>query len=119
VFDFSFFNSIFHLRFGEIAAYLPSGGDERNIVVVIERNPIANQSETPGVLSRPMLVHIPNSSATQGFTADLTATGISSTELNVGRDKLRLAVRVGTTATEVSIRRIVAQDESVLTLEVA
>lgn len=43
--------------------------------------------------------------------------GISSSELNVGGDKLTFAERVGMTATERTITRLVGHDEGMLILE--
>ncbi len=106
--DFSILNSSLLANFSESITYVPASGDERTIDALIDRR-IPPQPVPPGRGVRSfLLVSVANNSTT----------GISSAEIDTGGDTLRLAKRLGETATTVGIAKIVSHDNGMMTLEV-
>ena len=99
-------DSVFLDAFGESIVYKPAGGGEREIVAIVDRNP--NINNAPHGISLAMSITIANNSTT----------GISSSEVDTGGDKVTLAVREGETAQDRLIKSITSQDCNMMTLEI-
>lgn len=111
-------NKAYFAHFGETVTWQPFGRTERSIKAVVDRNPPAPLSAVPQSLSAGLVIVVRNAETS---IDDDDCGGIGSDELmndGMARGRLEVAVRVGTTATARVIRRIVAQDEGLLTLEV-
>jgi hypothetical protein len=91
--------------FGESATYKPAGGGSRSIQAIIDRDDAA---ALVGLANSPLLiVRVKNS----------TTEGISASEIDTGGDKINLVVRLGETAQDRNITRILSQDQGMLELE--
>lgn len=91
---------------GETVTFRPYGGTPRSISAIIDRNPpsaFGEMGNTPV-----MIVTVANSDTI----------GISSSELNTGRDQIDIAERYGATATTRTVVSIVRHDAGMLTVEV-
>ena len=95
--------------FGEPVTYHPKGGGTRDIIAVVDRNPVASITGLPHGNTPRMLVVVKNDSDD----------GISSSEVNTGGDKVNLSVRIGDTAQQRRINSIVWNDIGMMHLEVA
>ena len=99
--------------FGETATYKPklySEGDaraNRTITVVIDRQALEIISEDQQTVAPVWQIEIVNSSTL----------GISSDELDLGGDVLRFPPRVGETAEDRTITRLLSHDEGMLSVE--
>lgn len=92
--------------FAEAVTYVPSSGSTRSINAVVIRQTVAQVPE--GGFDTPVFeVHVANSSTS----------GISSSEINVGADAISMPVRIGDTATNRTIVRLVDHDAGMLVLE--
>ena len=75
-------------QFGELITYYPAGGSTgREIMAIVERD-VAVVSEIDGQVSKQTICRVENSATT----------GISSTEIDDGRDEVALPLKVGGTA---------------------
>ena len=90
----------------ETISYLPAGGGSRSISALLE---YPGPGPVDGLAggSRP-IVDI--------FVKNDSASGIASSEINTGGDKIQLPQRIGLTARTVSIMRIIAHDKSIMHL---
>ena len=96
----------FLTEFAEAASYIPSGGGSREIHAIINREP--PEELTGGGHSPKAIISVANDSED----------GISSSEINVSKDKIEYPVRIGETAQQRLITSIVSQDAGMLTLGV-
>lgn len=92
----------------EIEYYNAAGDDARTINAIIERNPPGAPVGDGGGLAPDLVVIVANDATN----------GIASTEINLGGDQLKLAVRHGKTAELREIAQIRRQDGGMLELEV-
>ncbi len=99
----------FLAAFGEAVTYYPKGGSSRDIIAVVDRNPVAGINGVPHGNTSKQLVRVKNDSDD----------GISSSEINVGGDHIKFAVRIGKTATQKRITGIQWEDVGMMYLEVA
>jgi len=93
---------------GETVVYMPSGGGSRSIVAIIDREGAA--AMPAGGYGNSPLTHI--------TVANNSTIGISSAEINTGKDKVELALRRGKLPQARIITKIISQDAGMLTLEV-
>lgn len=99
----------FLANFGEPVTYHPKGGSTRDIVAIVDRNPVASITGLPHGNTPRMLLIVKNS-------AD---DGISSSEVNTGGDKIALDVRIGQADQQRRITSVVWNDVGMMHLEVA
>ena len=96
-------------HFAETVTYYPhrfgTAATPRSIKAVIVRNQVATFNPDEQIVPE-FEVRVANNSTT----------GISSSELNTGGDKIKLAVRIGETATKRSIQYLTEHDEGMLVL---
>ncbi len=100
---------VFLAEFGEAVTYYPKGGSSRDINAVVDRNPVAGINGVPHGNASQVIVKVKNDSDD----------GISSSEVNVGGDHIKFAVRIGKTATQKRITGIPWEDVGMMYLEVA
>jgi hypothetical protein len=93
---------------GEPVQYLPSGGTARNIQAVVDRETPTQLDDMPHVHAPRLVIHVANDSII----------GISSAEINISNDKILVPVRIGETAVQKLITKIIAQDPGMMRLEV-
>lgn len=98
----------FFTDFAETVVYCPRSGVRRSVQAVVDRSPPQDLSEAAGVAGAGIQVHVRNSATL----------GIASSELDIGGDRIELALRLGATAQARPISRLVSQDAGILTLEV-
>lgn len=95
-------------EFAETVTYMPRSGALRSIVAVVMREEITLIAEDGGQANAPVWrVHVHNSETT----------GISSTELNMGGDKISFSPRDGQQPIAKVIQRLLLQDHGMLVLE--
>ena len=100
----------FLANFGEPVTYHPKGGSTRDIIAIIDRNPVASITGLPHGNTSRTLVIVKNDSDD----------GISSSEVNAGGgDKIALSVRIGQAKQQRGIRSVVWNDVGMMHLEVA
>jgi len=92
----------------ELITYLPAGGGSREIKAIIDYEGIDGLGGAPHGKSYTIEISVVNNSTT----------GISSSELDTGGDKVTIPKRIGETAANRRITKIIEQDEGILTLEV-
>jgi len=103
----------FLTEFGEPIKYLPAGGGSRGITAIVDREPPAELEGMPGVHASRLVISVANRCiAYKGIN------GISSSEINISKDKAELAVRINETAVEKLITKIISQDAGIMKLEV-
>lgn len=90
-------------EFAEEVVYVPASGAERTIRAVVHRRLRGDHLQAQDA---PRINVTVRNNAAAATTSD--PGGISLAELDPGRDKLRLAVRSGETATERVIHRVTA-----------
>jgi len=96
-------------EFGEPIVYLPSGGGEsRAIIAIVDRQPPADLETMPGVHATRTIISVANNSAT----------GISSSEINLGADKVEVTLRINESAKQKRITGIISQDAGMMKLSV-
>ena len=95
-------------EFGEDVKYLPRGGGEREITAVVDREAVAEFAGSGQGQSLIIVVIVANSATT----------GIATSEVDTGGDKIELAMRLGETVKQRRITKIIGQDAGMLTLEV-
>lgn len=95
--------------FGEAVTYYPKGGSSRDIVAVVDRNPVAGINGVPHGNTSKFIVLVKNDGSD----------GISSSEVNNGGDHISFATRIGVTATQKRITAIQWHDVGMMYLEVA
>ena len=95
--------------FGEPVTYYPKGGSSRDITAIVDRNPVAGINGVPHGNTAKLIVLVKNDSDD----------GISSSEVEIGGDKISLSVRIGKTATQKRITAIQSHDVGMMYLEVA
>jgi len=98
----------FLTEFGEQIEYLPAGGGSRSIKAIVDREPPAELDGMPGAHATRTTITVANNSTT----------GISSSEINLGGDKVEVSVRINETARQKRITGIISQDNGMMTLEV-
>lgn len=92
--------------FGETVTYRNKAGATRSISANVYRQPPNRPDQAV--------------SATNDFTIEVinsATTGISSSEIDLGADKILLSVRIGETARYMSIAQIVSQDTGIMRLK--
>lgn len=94
-------------EFAEVVLYRPVLGATRSIKAVIIREELASSEESGGAVTPVFEVHVANSSAT----------GISSTEINLGGDAFDFPVRDGLSVSTRRINAILFQDTGMLVLQ--
>lgn len=112
-------NLAYFTHFGETVTWTPFGGTARSIKIVADRNPPQPLQDVPQSLAAGMVIVVRNSATS---ITDDTVGGIALSELaedGLARSRITMATRVGGTATERVVRRILEQDEGCLTLEVS
>jgi len=100
---------VFLANFGEAVTYYPKGGSSRDIVAIVDRNPVSGLAGSPHGNTRRFLLIVKNAAAD----------GISSSEVNTGGDKVELSGRIGETAIQSRIRAVPWHDHGMMHLEVA
>lgn len=98
---------IFLGAFGEPGTYLPRGGGERAITIIVDREGVSGLGAAPAGQSASWIVTVKNSSTE----------GVSTSELDTGGDKIKFANRLGETPIGRRIIRIVSQDTGMMQLE--
>lgn len=93
--------------FAEPATYYTWHGSAREIMVVIERDPLAVFGPDGDDVLPSFAVKVVNSNTL----------GISSDELNLGGDAIEFAVRVGKPKSRRSITRLIEHDEGMMVVE--
>lgn len=96
-------------EFGEAVTYYPKGGGSRNIVAIVDRNPVSGIAGSPHGNTPKFLVLVKNDSDA----------GVSSSEVNTGGDKISLSALIGKTAQQRRIAAIQWHDVGMMYLEVA
>lgn len=91
--------------FAESAVFRPHNGTPRTIYPVVNRDIAPDGDEEAMGVKEIMLITVPNSATT----------GVLSTELNAGKDKIDLAYRVGETARSYILGHPVSIDVASLT----
>ncbi len=99
----------FLAAFGEAVTYYPKGGGSRDIIAVVDRNPVAGIDGVPHGNTSKLVVKVKNDSDD----------GISSSEVETGGDKIKLSVRIGKTASQKRINSIHWHDYGMMYLGVA
>lgn len=94
--------------FGEDIKYLPAGGGQREIVAIVDRGQPAPLDGAPHGHSPLLTISVANDSTT----------GISSSEIDTGGDKVELAVRIGETVQQRRITKVLSQDAGMMKLEI-
>ena len=96
-------------HFAETVTYYPhrfgTAATPRSIKAVVIRNQVSTFNPDEQIVPE-FEVRVANSATT----------GISSDELNTGGDKIKLAVRIGETATKRSVQTLIEHDEGMLVL---
>lgn len=96
-------------HFAESVTYYPhrfgTAATPRVVKAVVTRNQVATMNADEQIVPE-FEVRVANNSTT----------GISSDELNTGGDMIKLAVRIGETATKRSVQLLVEHDEGMLVL---
>lgn len=96
-------------EFAETIVYNPRGGGSRTILAIVDREPPSLFDELGNVLSVSFMVYVANDQAL----------GITSTEIDVGGDKVRIAEAVNDLALKVcTILRVMDNDNGMLQLAV-
>lgn len=112
VFDSRFASAGFPMllkQFGESITYLPGSGGSRSIVAIVDRDPPAIMDTAGNTVIPQFIVRVYNS----------CRSGISSRELDTGRDQLKFVKRIGETIPVThSIGQMLSQDSGVVQLAV-
>ncbi len=96
-------------QFGESIAYLPNGGGERPIQAIVDRDPPAILDAAGNTVIPQFIVRMNNS----------CRSGISSRELDTGKDQLKFVRRIGETIpVTFSVGMMLSQDAGVVQLAV-
>ncbi len=96
-------------QFGESIVYLPYAGGRRPIVAIVERNPPAIFDASGNAVLPTLTIRVFNS----------CRSGISSREVNIGKDELQLVLKVGETIPKnFSLMTLMSQDSGVTQLAV-
>lgn len=95
---------------GETVTYKPSGGSDREIVAMVDRETPTAPSPS-GMRSRPKTSIVVT-------VRDSTTLGISAGELDLGGDAIEMPIKVGQAATTRSIQKLISQEFGMLVLEV-
>jgi len=98
---------IFLDAFGEPGTYMPRGGGERAITIIVDREGVVGLGAAPSGQSGSWVVSVKNSSAE----------GISTSEIDTGGDKIKFANRLGETPIARRIIRLISQDTGMMQLE--
>lgn len=94
--------------YGETIVYVPYGGSERSISAVVRRVPTSLVGPTNAYAAASILVTVANNATS----------GISSSELNLGQDNIKVAQRPGQAQESRPVARVVQVNDSLLQLEV-
>jgi len=105
--DFGIITPSYLSFFGEPGTYVKASGATRNITLIAVRGARETIPETPSGLRPFVTIHVANSATT----------GISASELDCGADHIHIPPRVGGTAEDMTITRIIQQDAAMLQLE--
>lgn len=112
VFDSHFASAGFPMlldQFGEWIVYLPNGGGERRIRAIVDRDPPAILDAAGNAVIPQFIVKTSNS----------CRSGISSREMDTGKDQLKFVKRIGETLpATLSIGQMISQDAGVVQLAV-
>lgn len=93
---------------GESINYLPSGGGSRAISAIVDRRQPTALDAVPHGTAPLLTIQVLN---------DATD-GISSSEINIGRDKVEVSERIGQAAQQHRFTKILSQDLGMMKLEV-
>lgn len=94
--------------FGEQITYHPAEGDPRQIKAIIDRDAARGTDAPPSGYGPAITVTIAND-------AEM---GVAITDLDTGRDKIELAVRIGDDPQQRSLGQIISQDAGMFTVGV-
>lgn len=100
-------------EFAETVTYKPHNHvgrtvrQNRNIIAVVERETISVLSQDGEHVIPQFTLHLANSSTL----------GITSSEIDVGRDRIAIAERIGDVATDRTVTRLQENDEGMLVIE--
>ena len=96
-------------EFGESIVYLPRGGGRRPITAIVERNPPAVFDASGNAVFPTATIRVYNS----------CRSGISSQEVDTGKDEIEMLLRVGETVPKrFSLMTLLSQDSGVTHLSV-
>ena len=95
-------------QFAEDIKYIPAGGGVREIAAIVQRQNPQQLGSAPHGLSQTLVVSVANNSVT----------GISSSEVDTGGDKIEVPFKIGKPAQTGRITKIVSQNHGFLKLEV-
>lgn len=101
-------SEFFLSMYGESVTYKPASGQERTITAIVYRQGPDVLLALPSGRAERLELEVHND----------TDDGIASDEVNTGGDFVTVAARIGDTATDRRIVRIVSQDTAMLRLEV-
>lgn len=93
--------------FGETVTYYPKAGGSREITVVVTREQPADLDGAPHGQAPRLTIAVANDATT----------GISSSEVDTGGDEVKLARRIGETAINRRITKLLSQDAGMIELE--
>lgn len=99
---------IFLSTFGVQITYYPRSGGSRSIIGIVDQDLVSGVSGFPGANTPFARIAVKNS----------VTDGIASNEVDTGGDKIGYSVRVGQTAQQRRISRVLSQDYGMVTLEV-
>lgn len=92
---------------GESVTYYPKAGGSRAITAIVNRGQPGSLDGAPHGVSPRLIIYVANDSTT----------GISSDEIDIGGDELKVAVRIGETAQNRRITKIATMDAGMMELE--
>jgi hypothetical protein len=96
-------------EFGESIVYLPRGGGRRSITAIVERNPPAVFDASGNAVMPTATIRVYNS----------CRSGISSREVDTGKDEVEMVLRVGETIPKrFSLMTLLSQDAGVTHLAI-
>jgi hypothetical protein len=96
-------------NFGESITYLPYSGGSRSIIAIVERDPPAILDAAGNAVMPTATIRVYNS----------CRSGISSKELDSGKDEIEMVLKVGDTLPKrMSIMQMISQDSGVTSLAV-
>lgn len=93
--------------FGETVTYYPKAGGSREITAVVTRGQPAELDGAPHGHADRLTIQVANDATT----------GISSDEVDTGGDEVKLARRIGETAANKRITKLISQDAGMMELE--
>jgi len=98
----------------ETVIYRPADGDARNVIALVDREAPGPLPGAGAAVGQQLTITVINQ-ATNADDDDYG--GITSDEIDTGGDKVDVAPRVGETRKTRMVKRIAAQDEGMMTVE--